>query len=207
MEELGREHGVSAELVDWAIAQRPLPGFAVSGDRGLVRTWSGGVLACAVDGLGHGSDAAAAAEAALATIEENVGARVDTLFTRCHEALRKTRGVAMSIASIRPGDNLMFWLGVGNVEGVLLRPIPRREWMPLRAGVVGYRVPTLHPAAVPIARGDVLILVTDGIRHGFTEGLDLRAPPSEVADHILSRDFRGTDDALVLVARYLGAKE
>jgi len=58
---------------------------------------------------------------------------------------------------------------------------------------------------VPVAPGDLLIFATDGIREGFAEGLPTDATPQQLADQILARSGKGTDDALVLVARYAGA--
>jgi len=75
----------------------------------------------------------------------------------------------------------------------------------LRGGVVGVHLPALAAAIVPIMRGDTLILATDGVRSDFLhEILPYRDPPQAVADRILARFGRITDDALVLVARYLG---
>ena len=102
----------------------------------------------------------------------------------------------------------MAWLGVGNVEGLLrrasLRGRPAAETLVLRRGVVGGHLPSLEAWVLTVHPGDTLILATDGIRQGFAEDL-LRAVPSQrAADRILARHARGTDDALVLVARYLG---
>jgi hypothetical protein len=47
-------------------------------------------------------------------------------------------------------------------------------------------------------------MATDGVRPGFAEGLPLKEPPQQLAERILARDGKGTDDALVLVARVLG---
>jgi len=58
---------------------------------------------------------------------------------------------------------------------------------------------------VPVAPGDLLIFATDGIREGFAEGLPTDATPQQLADQILARSGKGTDDALVVVARYAGA--
>src|SRR5437667_461770 len=74
-----------------------------------------------------------------------------------------------------------------------------------RGGIVGgTTLPPLRPDVVSIARGDLLIFATDGIRGGFTEGLPTDATPQQLADEILARYGKGTDDALVLVARYAG---
>ena len=56
---------------------------------------------------------------------------------------------------------------------------------------------------MPMIEGDTLIFVTDGIRSGFAKGLSTSDPPQLMADRILAEHSKGSDDALVLVARYL----
>jgi len=195
-------------LIECGIAARMLPGEAASGDRHVVKFFPNGALVAAVDGLGHGDEAAAAAEIAVATLETFAPSSPIALVTRCHEAMRKTRGAAMSIASFNALDNTMTWLGVGNVDAALLRADadarPSRESILLRGGVVGLQLPTLRESVLPVKRGDTLIIATDGIEGGFTEGLTPGDPPQQIADLILARHGKDTDDALVLVARYLG---
>src|SRR2546428_3520143 len=77
------------------------------------------------------------------------------------------------------------------------------ESLLLRGGVVGVHLPTLVSEVVPIHRGDMLIFATDGVRSDF---LDAPLPPLEsqaLADYILAHWGTQTDDALVLVVRYL----
>ena len=116
----------------------------------------------------------------------------------------------MSLASFRASDSTVPWLGVGNVEGVLLHRDPygtvNQEVLPLRGGVVGDQLPPLVASIVPVSRGDTLIFVTDGVRLGFAEGLRAYSVQATAAD-VLSRFARGTDDALVLVARYTGTQK
>jgi phosphoserine phosphatase RsbX len=201
-----RKHGPS--ILDWAVAGQPAPGEAVSGDGHLVQYFPGGALAAAVDGVGHGAEAAAAAQVAVETLQANAHQSVLPLVTRCHEALRKTRGVVITLASFNAVDGTITWVGVGNVEGVLLRAdakaSPAREHALLLGGVVGLQLPVLRGFVLPVAAGDTLILATDGIRSGFDEGLPLDLPPQQIADRIMGRYAKGIDDALVLVARYLG---
>lgn len=113
----------------------------------------------------------------------------------------------MSLASINALDNTMTWLGVGNVDGVLLRPdanaSPVRESLLVRSGIVGYQLPPLRLSTISLVRGDVLIFATDGIRSGFVEGVRLTNSPQEIAESIIARYIKKTDDALVLVARYI----
>ena len=55
-------------LIEWGVAARNLPGEVVSGDLYIVQESDMGVLVGVVDALGHGSDAAAAAALAVASL-------------------------------------------------------------------------------------------------------------------------------------------
>ena len=195
-------------MIEWGVASRPLPGEGSSGDRHVVETYPGGALVAAVDGLGHGEEAAEAAATAAAILSRYRDEPVASLVDRCHEGLKSTRGVAMSIASLGGTGHTMSWLGVGNVEASLLRgaagPRPVRESLVLRGGVVGYRLPRLVPSVVSVAPGDVLVFATDGIERPSFEGLRMSDPPGRIAGDILARFARDTDDALALVVRYRG---
>jgi hypothetical protein len=133
---------------------------------------------------------------------------VTALVESCHQELRRTNGAVVSLASIDPGSRTLVWLGVGNVEAMLLRrdPLarPPRESLLLRGGVVGYQLPPLRPTALPLFPGDLLVFVTDGIGSNFTSEIVCADPVRNVADRILARCGKTTDDALVLVARFLG---
>lgn len=195
-------------LLDWGVAQRAKPGEAVSGDLSLVQAFARGTLVAVADGLGHGEEAFAAARLALATLAARASHSVLTLFKFCNETLHLTRGVALTLASFNGTDGTMTWLGVGNVDAVLLRgdpsAAPAREYVLLHGGVVGLQLPPLRAFMLPVAAGDTLVVATDGVRPGFAEGLVLSEPPQRLAERILARDGKGTDDALVLVARVLG---
>ncbi|TMB43940.1 MAG: stage II sporulation protein E (SpoIIE) [Deltaproteobacteria bacterium] len=199
---------VSTRLIEWGVAELALGGQVENGDCCVVQPFAGGVLLAAVDGLGHGHEAAAAARIAAATLGQFASEPLAALFYRCHEGLRHTRGVVMSLASFHAGEPTMAWCGVGSVAGVLQRvgPFgsPASDTLLLRSGVVGSHLPPLRASTYAVNPGDTLILATDGIRPGFAEELLPLVPPQPAADRILSRYARGTDDALVLVARYRG---
>jgi len=129
---------------------------------------------------------------------------------QCHEQLRPTRGVVLSLASIDPAHGMMTWLGVGNVQGVLKRADAKngnpKETLLLRAGVVGSRLPPLQATVIPVAKDDTLFFVTDGISSDFVEGLFAMGNPQRAADRILERYRIGNDDALVLIARLVGIR-
>ena len=213
-----KEGANGSPLIDWAVAGRSFDGHGESGDQYLVEPFEDGVLVAVVDGLGHGDRAAAVAKAAVAAIKEHADEPVTALTNRCHEELRGSRGVVMSLASLRQQnggtDGMMTWLGVGNVKGVLLRANGReqsgeerdRESLFLRGGILGYQLPAPRSSDLAIAQGDTLVLATDGLRSAFSEALTLDGSPQEMADRLFADHRRGTDDALVLVARYLGGE-
>lgn len=198
----------SPPAVEWGVASVPLPGQIESGDLHLVITSPKGVLVAAVDGLGHGAEAATAARLAVTTLREHSEDGFLHLIERCHEALKGTRGAAISLAFLDALNRAMTWLGVGNVEGFLLRADqranPGRDHVMLLGGTLGYKLPTLRATVTTIAPGDTLVFVTDGIRHGWNQEVTLEDEPQRIADRICSRYSKGTDDALVLVVRYRG---
>jgi len=198
------------ELVKWGVAARPIAGEAVSGDLHLVKPFRHGVLLAAIDGVGHGDEATAAARIAVSVLENHAHESVISLVKRCHEALAKTRGVVMTVASLNALENTLTWLGVGNVEGLLLRADANAsspsERVLLRSGLVGYQLPALYASVVPVTPGDLLFFATDGIRSDFADDVNLNEAPKHLASRILDQHCKGTDDALVLAARYLGAQ-
>jgi 4-diphosphocytidyl-2-C-methyl-D-erythritol kinase len=121
-----------------------------------------------------------------------------------------TRGVTMSLATFNAADDTMTWLAIGNVEGVLLRADPRSsrpmESILMRAGVVGLDLPRLQASVTTISAGDLVVLATDGIRRSFVDLIYPADQPQALAERVLRFHAKGTDDALVLVARYRGSE-
>ena len=195
-------------LIDWGVATLALPGEAESGDLSTVQSTERGVLIGAVDGLGHGAEAATAARRAVAVLERCAAEPMLQLVQTCHQALVGTRGVVMSLAFFDRVGRSLTWLGVGNVEGVLLyadrAARPPRTTLIAPGGIVGSELPRVQAQVISVTPGDTLIFASDGIKSGFADDPPLEAAPQQLADQILARYGRGTDDALVLVARYLG---
>jgi len=197
-------------LIEYGVARLTLPGEAASGDHFLVKDGADGDLVAVVDGIGHGEEAAAAAQVAVATLEQQPATPLDSLLRLCHERLEGTRGVVISLAAFHPSKPAMAWVGVGNVDGLLLRARPdkqlRDEALLLRRGIAGIRLPPISIRVHTISEGDTLVLATDGIRDGFRDAIGRHAPPQQIADRILAEYGTRTDDALVLAVRYLGHK-
>ena len=190
----------------WAACAAAYPGQMRSGDAFLVQETEAGVLVAVVDGLGHGEEAADAADQALASLGRTAGYSLVRSLTACHDTLRGSRGAVMTLAVLDPERSQLAWLAVGNVDAVVLR---RPRWglpqsscaVTLRAGVVGDRLPPLREATVAMAPGDTLIAVTDGIFPSFLDDVDLSLDPRALARRVHRCYSRMDDDALVLVAR------
>lgn len=199
---------MNSSLVEWGVAERQKPGETLSGDLHLVKPLETGVLLAVADGLGHGEAAAEAARLAMNVVQEHSLEPLAEIMENCNRELHRTRGVVMSLAHLNALNNSMEWLGVGNVEGVMVRSAPdgkpAREFLLLSCGVVGGQLPPLRTAVLEIARGDTLVLATDGIQRGFEDSMVLLKGPQETAQGILERNGLATDDALVLVATFQG---
>ncbi len=196
-------------LVEYGVAKFVLPGQRESGDQHLVCCNQSGILVAAIDGIGHGEEAANAAQGAVAILKAGADESVISLLQRCHQGLRATRGVVLSLAAIDQEHGMMTWAGVGNVQGALMRagaPNGSVQEVLLRGGVVGSQLPALQAAVLPVAKGDTLVFVTDGVHGDFAAGLSARESPQRAADGILERHCRGNDDALVLVVRLTGVR-
>ena len=201
---------IESQAIEYGVASFTLPGQAESGDRHVLCSHTDGVLVAALDGLGHGDEAAAAAKIASGILEANPTEPVISLVQLCHESLRSTRGVVMSLASLDIAHGMMTWLGVGNVLGILFRlksPLNLgQDALLLRSGVIGSRLPSLQASVLPIGPGDTLVFATDGVKQDFAEYCAPRESPQKLAETILARYRRGNDDALVLVVRYAGSR-
>ncbi|MES2606334.1 MAG: SpoIIE family protein phosphatase [Pseudomonadota bacterium] len=198
------------KVVDWAVRSRTLEGQTECGDRAVVLDVWGGVLIAVVDGLGHGKEAAKAATLAIKTIEDNATRSFSSLLQECHLKLRTTRGCVMSLAFLDE-RRTMTWMGIGNVEGRLLRrgvqALDKAESLLLRTGVVGGETDQLqafYPRGVSLIRGDVLVLATDGIKGSFERHVDVMQPPRVIAEDLIANYSKLNDDALVFVGRYIG---
>jgi negative regulator of sigma-B (phosphoserine phosphatase) len=187
------------------VAHRPAPGEEKSGDRCFVQQWAERAIVALIDGLGHGPEAAMAAEAAQAALQAPDRQSPSMLIQRCHERLRETRGAALTVMQLDTQAWQLEWIGVGNVMAVLLHPEPTgrltRTELFGRGGVAGVQLPSTATCCVRIAPGDVLVAATDGVHSNFAYGIARLEPPQQLAERLLTRYCTGYDDAMVVVAQ------
>lgn len=194
--------------IEWGVAAVPHAGESAIGDLHLVKRYEGGTLVVAMDALGHGPLAAAAALKAAQVFADGAGDPIGELSRRVHRALSGGRGVVVSLATFDAKAGVMTWAGVGNVEGVLVRGSARRpntrSGLVTLGGILGGEFPEIRPQQLPIDPGDVVVFATDGVQREFVNAIDPAVEPAQLASDLLARYQKGTDDALVLVVRYVG---
>lgn len=194
-------------FLEWAVAGRPMPGEKLSGDLATVQTTDSRCVLAVIDGLGHGPEAAKAAERAAQAIEQNPAEPLDALLMLAHEELATSRGAAATVAIIEGSTGRMDWVGVGNVDGTIVRADhaarPRTLGVFLCRGVLGYRLPPLHLSpSVQLEHGDCIVIATDGVRGDLTVAVRHELPVDRSAETILAECAIDEDDALVFVGRY-----
>jgi negative regulator of sigma-B (phosphoserine phosphatase) len=180
-----------------------------SGDLAVFAPFDGGALVTVIDGLGHGEDAAAAADTAADVLRAHPDWEPQALLEHCHETLRGTRGAVMTFAWFDLALRQLRWAGVGNVEARLLRGTDlrgaRHASPVVLGGVVGFQIPrAMRTSTVDLEPGDAVAFATDGIAADFSAVLDPVLNPQAQAERVLREHGKGTDDALAVVVRYTG---
>jgi len=191
--------------MEWGAASRPKPGEQASGDRQVVVPYDTGTLIAVLDGLGHGEEAAASAAVAESSLRSAPADSLLSIVKRCHADVRArhgARGLVMSIAQFDAQQGALTWIGIGNVEGVVVQSPATRARLLNRGGVLGWSLPPLRAEVIDVSAGGLLVFATDGLDAAFVDSMPMDGrPPQEIADDLLRRHARPHDDALVLAAR------
>lgn len=189
-------------------ASRPFPGETANGDAWVIRRLGTVFRLSVIDGLGHGPDAAAAAQAALDCLDRIVDPEPAVAIEACHRVLHSTRGVVMLVASIDIVANRLRFAGVGNVEA-RLQLVDGEQRLVSYRGIVGVILPTIRTFDYALTSQWRLLAYTDGIRGRFdmaTE-IDGETVDSAWAQRFLNCWARPTDDATVVVVAAQGTQE
>jgi phosphoserine phosphatase RsbX len=206
---LGPLEGWPEEL-EVGVAGAAIAGETRSGDLAVFAPYDRGGLAVVIDGLGHGDGAADASAMAERVIIAHASDPAPELLKRCHEALRKSRGVVLTAAWFDLEAMELSWAGVGNVEARLVRGAAsfgdRHDSALVLGGVVGYNLPTVRPVTFDLFPGDAVAFATDGIEADYSASLAPGVPAQLLAERIQRRHAKGTDDALAVVVRYVGGQ-
>lgn len=192
-----------AEALATGVITQQKSGEAVCGDGWTVVQGRGRVVVLVVDGLGHGPDAAAAARAAVESVEKNAQREAADIIDAVHNALRPTRGGAGAVALVQPESELCVFCGIGNIAASIRGGGGSRA-MVSHNGTLGHQVRKIQEFQYPFPKGSLLVMHSDGIATHWDlaayPGIETRHPAFVSA--ALFRDHsRGRDDLTVLAMR------
>lgn len=188
--------------VSWGAVNRAKQGQPVSGDAYLVEPFSpNGLQVAVIDGLGGGTEAARAALGAVEVLRTAPAQDPGELVRRSHMALHGTRGAVMALLSFDLAARSVSFVGVGNIgahvySALSIKPISKN-------GIIGYKLPHLLKLAYTYNFGDTFVLFSDGVSSRFSldTTLDSAQEPQLLAETILRRYGKDSDDATVVVVR------
>jgi anti-sigma regulatory factor (Ser/Thr protein kinase) len=181
----------------------PKSGEQVSGDAWAIERSPTGATLFMVDGLGHGSDAALAANAAVRQFQHSRGETPADIVQAVHLALRHTRGGAVAVARIDRAASTVLYAGLGNIVATLAAPNGQLRRMVSLNGTAGHNARKVQAFEYPCGEG-LLIMHSDGIGTSWTLGPYpgfMRLHPMLLAGMLLRDHLRGRDDATVVVVR------
>jgi anti-sigma regulatory factor (Ser/Thr protein kinase) len=187
---------------DFGVVCLPKPGEEQCGDSWSISALAGRLSIVVADGLGHGPIAATASRQAVQTFRENLGAGPVSLMQSLHAALRSTRGAAVALVELKPGELLRF-VGVGNIAASVINGGATRN-MVSHNGTVGAEARRVQEFTYPWSDDSLLVMHSDGLATQWQmssyPGLTNKHPALIAA--VLYRDFRRIrDDVTVLIAK------
>ena len=154
------------------------------------------------DGLGHGLPAADASRLAVRLFRENATLEGPRLLEILNAGLRSTRGAAVAVADVRPGQREVRYTGVGNISGTLVNGTATRS-MVSHNGTVGAGVRRIQEFTYPFTEETLLVMHSDGLATHWqlSQYPGLRFKHPSLIAGVLYRDHRRErDDVTVLVA-------
>lgn len=172
------------------------------GDQHFVHQAHGLLTAAVIDGVGHGSEACAAATAAERYIRDHCTRPLAEIIAGAHHACRRTRGAAMTIARVDVLKRTCTYAGVGNVN---LRLATRQGCSSgvIMPGTLGVSLNTVRVFEELWLTDSMLLLYSDGVADRWTDE-HCRAVTGQrvqsACETLFARYALPHDDATLLVA-------
>jgi anti-sigma regulatory factor (Ser/Thr protein kinase) len=198
-----RRSSPDSSPLEVGVVSVPLQGEEVCGDGWGAKKTAESMLLMIVDGLGHGVMAEEAAREAEHVFTESQTDSPSSILLDAHDALKKTRGAAMAVASLNVERGVVSYAGVGNIGASIVSPDGSRG-MASHNGTMGHQLHKVQEFTFPWDPSNLLVMHSDGLNTRW----DLKPYPGIWSKHpalvaaLLYRDFaRERDDVTVLVAR------
>ncbi len=185
--------------VRYGVVNLALEGEIDCGDGWSILENSEGVSVFLIDGLGHGTFAAEAAQAGIGAFAANPFIAPNEILAHANAAMSRTRGGAGACARI-VGDKVSY-AGVGNISGALVGD-GKSQGLVSNNGTLGSNKRTNQQFEYRRTPGAVLAMHSDGISARWdlkSRGDLLARHPAIVAATIYRDHARGRDDATVVV--------
>jgi len=201
----GAARPAEPSTAQWDIGMhvRPMSGYVVSGDMTLAVQTDDGLLLVITDATGHGITANEVARGVSEFVMQHASGDVKRLLTELHAQLKGTIGAAVGALFIEPNRRLFRYAGVGNTGAA------RRvgtSWRPVsKDGVLGQRLPTLLEQTGELARGDLIMMWTDGLSEmagGMFAARNAFKPAGQLARELVEELGKPHDDASCIVLRW-----
>lgn len=179
------------------------PGERVCGDAWAFAVHGNKSAMLVIDGLGHGPQAAEAAEAGVGVFQADPMLAPRQLLERTHARLRSTRGAAVALLQADATADVVRLAGAGNVVGRLVSGISDRTLI-TQHGTAGVTIRTPDETLLPWPPHALLVVCSDGINTRWQPEtlLPVLSRDPTLAAALLVRDHcRGRDDATVAVLR------
>jgi phosphoserine phosphatase RsbX len=185
---------------DIGIVNRCAEGERVCGDGYTIDQQPDALLVSVVDGLGHGPNAAIAADAFASVVNGNTDMTLSEMMAAANEHLSHTRGAAAALLRITSSTERIDFVGVGNIHLHTVTPEPIN---PVCApGIVGHRLRKIVPFGFRMPEWGLFALCSDGISSRIEfeafENLEAQA----VAEALLETHGKTYDDATCVVVKY-----
>ena len=181
----------------------PAPGETACGDAWAVTMDGARAAVLVVDGLGHGPEAAHAAQEAVRLFGAEPWAAPREQLARLHAGLRGTRGAALTVLRADGEAGSIRSAGAGNVLARLVSGTSDRTLL-VQHGTAGLQIRTPEEVTTPWPPHALLVVHSDGIESRWQPEalLGVLGRDPQLAAALLLRDHcRGRDDATVLVLR------
>lgn len=192
-------------LFQYGVINRPAPVELVSGDTWRAASQNGCLSLMIVDGLGHGPEAAKAAQAAADAFEEAPFGELTANLQRAHERMRGTRGGALAMLQINSHSDELKFVGIGNIAGSIRTDHDATSrGLCSHNGIAGGQFHRVQEFTYPFPPRGLLVVHSDGLLTRWSldgyPGIASRHPAVIAA--LLYRDFyRGRDDVTVAVVQ------
>jgi anti-sigma regulatory factor (Ser/Thr protein kinase) len=181
----------------------PKPGEVACGDRWCYQERVEGIMVAGIDGLGHGLGAEQAATEACRVFDAEKHRPPQRLMQILHEALRPTRGAAVTLLEVDWDAGRITSVGVGNVAAAMINGTETKR-IATDNGIVGHVISRPRELVHSCQTDTVVVLHSDGL----TASWQADRYPGLMQHHaaliagVLYRDCkRGRDDSLIVVIR------